>query len=146
MANSCEYHVIVKGKRNNCYAFYGSMSALDYKEIDWEEGTDNNYEMKFSGNCKWSVDSYCSDKYEGPFPAFIPEDYLEAEDYAEDHYWYNTVELRSKMFDVEVKCNSADIEYDPENIENYYEHWKSGEKLGGKCPDELYIESIIWED
>ncbi len=61
MANICEYKVIVKGRKNACYAFYGSMSCMDYKEIVSEKGTEDKYEMFFIGNCKWGVDAYCGE-------------------------------------------------------------------------------------
>ena len=37
---------------NACYAFYGFMSELDYKEMDRESGSEIDFELNFSGNCK----------------------------------------------------------------------------------------------
>lgn len=47
-----------------------------------------------------------------------------AEALTEDDFWYNTVQERSKMFQVEVQCNSEDID-DPYG--GYYEHYINGQ-------------------
>ena len=133
MANICEYRVIVKGRKNACYAFFGSMSCCEEKIIDDESGSNEDFAMRFHGWCKWDVDCYCT-PWEGEFPVTLPEDFEKARDEAEEQYWYNTVKERSKMFDVEVWCNSADID-DP--MFDYFEHYKNGEKLGGTCPNEI---------
>lgn len=135
MANICEYKVIVKGRKNACYAFFGSMSVLDEKEIVEESGSDMDYILRFEGTCKWSVDSYCH-PWEGDFPVTLPDDADDAMNEAEDKYWYHTVQERSKMFEVEVLCNSADID---EAICELFEHYLNGVSLPGECPEELSI-------
>jgi 1,2-phenylacetyl-CoA epoxidase PaaB subunit len=141
MANYCEYKVIVKGKKNACYAFFGSMSCADDKQIVEESGTDDNYVARFEGCCNWAVDAYCT-PWEGKFPVELPENAEDAYQEGEDKYWYNTVRERSKMFEVEVLCNSADVEdYDPRyGPDAYFEHYINGEDAGGECPEELEIE------
>jgi hypothetical protein len=143
VANCCSYKVIVKGKKNACYAFFGSMSCMDGKQINEEFGTDENYTVRFSGGCKWSVDAYC-EPWDGVFPVKLPENAKEAYEEAEDKYWYKTVQERSKMFNVEVFCNSADIDdFDPEiGYCELYEHYINGENAGGECPEDLRIEYI----
>ena len=140
MANVCEYKVIVKGKKNACYAFFGSMSCMGDKQILEESGTDEMCTIRFEGDCKWSVDSYCS-PWDGGFPVVLPEDAEEAMAEAEDKYWYNTVQERSKMFEVEVWCNSADTEdYDPNKGPfEIFEHYINGTNVGGECPEVLQI-------
>ena len=140
MANCCNYKVIVKGKKNACYAFFGSMPAYDDKYITEESGTDDDYTVFIEGNCKWAVDAYCT-PWEGPCPVELPEDADEAYNEAEENYWYNSVRDRSKMFNVEVQCNSADIEdYDPEfGPYEIYEHYVNGEEIDDECPKELRI-------
>ena len=140
MANYCDYKVIVKGKKNACYAFFGSMSCLEDKWIKEEDGTDDAYEIYFEGNCKWSVDAYCT-PWTGECPVSLPEDADEAMDVAEEKYWYKTVRDRSKMFEVEVWCNSADVDdYDPdEGPDEIFEHYVNGMNVGGECPDKLRI-------
>ncbi len=135
MANICEYKVIVKGRKNACYAFVGSMSALDEKEIVEESGTDELYTLRFEGSCKWGVDAYCH-PWDGEFPVVLPEDADDAMEEAENKYWYHTVQERSKMFEVEVLCNSADID---EAIGEIFEHYRNGEPVSGECPEELAI-------
>lgn len=147
MANICSYKVIVKGKKNACYAFFGSMPCYDDKYILEEEGTNESCTVRFDGNCKWSVDSYCN-PWTGGFPVILPDDPDEAMEEAENKYWYNTVQERSKMFGVEVWCNSADVEdYDPdEGPYQIFEHYINGEPAGGECPEELVIEDDSWDD
>ena len=137
MANICEYNIIVKGKRNACYAFYGSTSNLGGKAIDSWEGTDDYGTLKFHGDCKWAIDCYCS-PFDGKKPVELPDDYCEAEEEGEDHYWYNTVQERSEMFQVEVQCVWADVEdYDDESgPDMIYEHYNNGEE----CPDNYSYE------
>lgn len=147
MANYCDYKVIVKGKKNACYAFFGSMSCVEEKWIVEEDGTDTAYTIQFEGNCKWAVDAYCT-PWDGEFPVILPEDADEAMAVAEEKYWYNTVKERSKMFEVEVWCNSADVEdYDP-NMGPFeiFEHYINGESVGGECPDELHIDDHDQDD
>ena len=148
MANICEYKVIVKGKKNGCYAFYGSMPVLDDINITKEKGTDDNYEMHFEGDCKWSVDSYCSERKESG-PVEIPSDPQEAWEYGQDN-WGFTVQDRSEMYDVEVICNSADVEDFDDEPYQIFEHYYSGKPAKDNCdetaiPKELIIKSP-WDE
>ena len=59
MANICVYKAIVKGKKDACYAFYWSMSVLDGISIKEKGGSDDDYMIRFEGDCKWTVDQYC---------------------------------------------------------------------------------------
>ena len=135
IANYCSYKVIVKGKKNACYAFLGSMSCCDDKWIVDESGADDDFTLHFEGNCKWAVDAYCT-PWDGPFPVELPENYQEAYNEAEEKYWYNTVRERSKMFNVDVACNSGDDDCHFEGMD-LYEHYCNGEKIKDDCPDEL---------
>lgn len=127
MANECMYKGIVKGKQNACMALIGSMPC--FGEKDWEVlvdgGEENNWEISFEGNCKWSVDSYC-EPWTGPFPVEIPEDADEAELFAMEHYVDHTLQDRSKMFGVEVLCVSADVDCFRGET---YEHYCNGELI-----------------
>lgn len=145
MANYCEYKVIVTGRKNACYAFFGSMSCYDNKWIEEEDGTDEAYTLRLEGNCKWAVDAYCQ-PWDGPVPVELPEDADEAMMLAENQYWYKTVQMRSAMFQVEVWCNSADVEdYDPDEGPNeIYEHYVCGQRIFDTCPDVLRITG--WQD
>lgn len=142
MANICEYKVIVKGKRNACMAFFGSMSCLDDKWIVSETGTDDEYTVFFQGDCKWSVDSYCN-PWTGSFPVELPDDPDEAYQFAENNYWYHTVQERSKMFNVEVLCNSADID---DYTGDYFEHYINGKPVYDDCPQELVVDPDAEDD
>ncbi|MCR4805733.1 MAG: hypothetical protein K5981_08800 [Clostridia bacterium] len=140
MANICEYKIVVKGKKNACYAFLGSTPQMDYRDIQEEGGTDDDYMIRFEGDCKWAIDCYC-EPYNGEAPIKLPADSHEAFMLGNDDYWFKTVKDRSRIFAVEVICNSADIEdynpkYGPYNI---YEHYVCGEKVEDECPEILKI-------
>lgn len=137
MANICEYRVKVKGRKNACYAFLGSMPHMDYRNVNSEVGSDMEYEMIISGNCKWSVDAYCK-KWDGDFPADLPADSNEAYEEAGKRYCYVTVKERSELFNTEVWCNSCDIDGDPDTA--VYVHYKNGEPIDDNLPEELVIE------
>ena len=36
MANYCDYEIEIKGRKNACYAFYGSTPVMDYIKIENE--------------------------------------------------------------------------------------------------------------
>ena len=136
MANSCKYKGEVRGKKNACYAFYGSMSVLDYNDIFSEEGTDEDYKLRFEGTCKWSVDSYCN-PFKGEIPVELPKDYEEAYNEAYEKYWYYTVQERSAMFQVEVFCCSNDIDdFNPKW--EVKEHYINGEYAVSDEDDLIY--------
>ena len=122
MANICEYHVLVKGAKNACHALFGGLPVLDDKWITAETGSDDGCTIVFQGTCKWSVDSYTG-PYSGPEKLTIPEDPDEAETFGEG-FWGVTLQEKSRLFGVEVWCNSVDID-DPVAI--ICEHYISGE-------------------
>ena len=137
MANICEYKIIVKGKKNACYAFFGSMLSLDFKDIEEEKGTDDNFELFMHGTCKWSVNSYCSEHFDEECPIALPDDPKEAETVGEDYTYY--VQERSRIFGVEVLCCSCDID---EGVGEYFEHYNCGELISDDiddCPNDLLI-------
>lgn len=136
MANICRYKGEVRGKKNACYAFYGSMSVLDENDIIFEEGTDNDYKLRFDGTCKWSVDAYCK-PYKGEKPVELPENYEEAYDFACPDLWYNTIQERSEMFQVEVFICSNDID-DYYEAAEVREHYINGEKVYSEEEDEMF--------
>jgi hypothetical protein len=134
VADYCDYKVIVKGKKNACYAFYGSMPCYDDKWIESKSGTDDDYTLYFQGNCKWAVDYSCG-LYKGSLPIDLPENADAAYAMGENHYIGFTVKERSRMFNVEVLCNSADEEIGI--LGAFFEHYKNGEKINDECPEEL---------
>ena len=142
MANYCDYKCIVKGPKNACYAVFGSMSTYDDKWIADESGDDENYCMRFEGNCKWSVDSYCEER-EDLTPFVIPSDPKEAFEFGQNN-WGILQRQKPLLFGVEFMCNSADTDdYDPDEYDEcggYYEHYDiNGNEVKDECPKELYI-------
>lgn len=131
--------MIVKGKKSACYAFYEGQHWIDCKDVDVESGSDDEYILQFSGNCKWSVDQYCSE-YGGDCPVELPNDIEGAKQVSDDlQAWQYTVKSKSKMFNVEVMCNSCDIEGDP--YVAFYEHYLNGEPIASDLPEELAFDS-----
>ena len=137
MSNVCQYKVKVSGKKNACYAFLGSMSYMDYREIEKEEGTEKEYCLWFSGDCKEDVNDSCQ-PWEGEFPVELSGNFETAMQEASDHYSYRTVQERSAMFDVEVWCNSC-IQSDQPKVA-IFEHYLRGAALKCELPEELSIE------
>ena len=149
MANFCQFEFEVRGKKNACYAFFGSTSAEDYS-IEHEEGTDDNYVIHYSGSCKYYPDVYC-EEWKKDTPVEIPADAKEALDKADEYAKYD-VQSRSKMFGVDVRCNYFDMdalqeameyseeEFDfSEGLADFYCHYINGEKVEDECPDHLLI-------
>lgn len=117
------------------------MPVLEEITIHKESGTDDDYAIRFNGYCKWSVDAYC-DIWVEEYPIVLPEDFKEAYAEAQSKYMYKSVQDCSKMFNVEVLCNSADIDdYDPENGPNeMFDHYINGVQVfGEERPKELRI-------
>lgn len=110
MADICEYHVLVKGQKNACYALYGSMPMImgSEKNIEYQGGTEKDYQIVFKGQCKWSVD-YGSDMYDELEIQIIPDGQNEAISFGED-YLNVSLQGKSKIFQIEVWCNSVDLD------------------------------------
>lgn len=149
MANICMYKGIVKGKKNACYAFLGSMPVMCEQYIYEEKGTEDSFTIYFGGDCKWYVD--CSRKtWRGQFPVALPKDSEKAFEKGEKKYSHITMQDRSKMFECEVWCNYADIDdYDPpKGLDQIFVHYKQGEIINGRCPTKLKLKKIIqpWGD
>ena len=138
MANICKYHIKVKGAKNACYALFGGMNVLDDKWIEEEHGTDSDYTMVFQGDCKWAVDMY-TEPYDNPTEIPIPDGSDAAEEFGNDFRGV-TLKDKSKLFHVEVWCNSVDID-DPMGIS--CEHYLFGEIdhiRYADMPDEIKME------
>ena len=133
MANICVYKGIVKGRKNACYAFFGALPCLNDQYIVEEYGDDQNYTIQFEGDCKWSINMYCS-SWKEDFQIELPEDYSEAEKEGWQKYSYIDIEDLSKMFKIEVWCNYADID-DPS--EDVFMHFRNGEEIYDECPESI---------
>ena len=110
MANICEYHVLVKGRKNACYALYGSMPLImgSEKNIEYQGGTEKDYQIVFTGQCKWSVD-YRTDMYDKLEIQTVPDEQNEAIAFGED-YFDVSLQGKSRIFQIEVWCNSVDLD------------------------------------
>lgn len=132
MANYCEYKTLVRGRKNACYAFLGSSPTADDIHVIEGSGTTENYTLIFSTGCKWGVDAYCDKPWDGSFPVDLPDDYNEASSIAEKKYRYRSMRDRSKMFSLEVLCNSL-----YEDVGEEFVHYLNGNSKDDTCPNIL---------
>ena len=117
MANFCDFEFRVIGKKKAVKAFYESTPYLDWKDVEYEHGTDSNYEMHFKGNCKWSINFDVEDDCDGVTADLSEETGVEYVGYS--------VRAKSEMFKCEVKVHywSMESEFDQ------FDHYKNGECL-----------------
>lgn len=135
MANICIYKILVKGTKQACEAFVAMMPSYSEGGDIWEEsGTDADYTLAFSGDCKWSVDSYCA-PLSDPQP-WTPARIQQAIESTDSSDWYYTIRDKSILLNCEVFCNSKDID---SNTWACYEHYNKGERIFDECPKELHI-------
>ena len=132
MANICMYKIKVKGTKQACYALVNMMPLYSCeKEYLNEEGTDEDFTLVFSGDCKWSVSSYTS-------PMTNPQPFTQEElDAVSDgDHWDKTLKDKSVLLDCEIFCNSKDID---DSCWAVYEHYNRGKVIHDECPKELHI-------
>lgn len=133
MANICLYKIIVKGTRDACYALVNMMPLYSgEKECIEESGTDQEYSLFFTGDCKWNVDAYTSwdETKTGPY---TPEEIANIQD---GFGWNFPLKQKSLLLDCEIFCNSKDI--DGGGWADYV-HYNKGEEILDECPKELHI-------
>ncbi len=137
MANICEYKVMVKGKKNHCYALLGTLAKYDNNIILEEGGPFDDYTLVFQNSCKWSLSYTQTKEFDGTMPDEIPEDPKEAKEKFDGMYWEYTMEAQSKMFDVEIWYNSADID---SMFMGDCGHCKNGVNIDDDYPEILKID------
>lgn len=132
MANICLYKIKVKGTKKACHKLIHMMPLYSGdKDVLREEGTDENYELVFTGDCKWSVDSYT--KFEEDLKPYTDEEL----DKVRDGYgWNYPLTNKSTLLDCEIFCNSKDID---DCCYAVYEHYNKGIEIFDECPKELHI-------
>lgn len=134
MANVCKFKIIVKGRANACAAFYTSTPSFGLTIVE-EHGTEDDHYLRFEGSCKWSID-YGVQRWNGAVPVVLPENIREAGEKAMRNYSDYYMQDRSRMFQVEVLCNSADLDdYDGSR----FIHYKNGIPIFDRAPEELGI-------
>ena len=132
MANICLYKVMVKGRKKVCYKLVDMMPLYSSEKILLrEEGTDEDFTLVFSGDCKWAVNCYTV-PLENPAP-LREEEIDEIED---GRYWGVNLREKSILLDCEIFCNSKDID-DISYAD--YEHYDKGKIIHDECPKELHI-------
>ena len=73
MANICLYKIKVKGSKKACYKLVDMMPLYSgEKEYISEDGTDEDFTLVFTGDCKWSVDCYT--KFEKDLKPYTEEE------------------------------------------------------------------------
>ena len=153
MSEMCSFAMLVRGKKNSCYAFVGSGSYEDYEIDSAKEVEDGLFELSLSGAAKGSLDGGWPKKWNGEMPGAVPEDAEKALEFGFNYCGY-TVKDRSKMFGVEVWANSGILDYyedeefddeeeddddDSDGIVADYEHYINGEVVNDKCPKWLLL-------
>ena len=132
MANICLYKIKVKGRKKACYAMVNMMPLYSWeKEYVSEDGTDDDFELIFSGACKWGTSAYTS-PMTNPMP-FTDEELNAVQD--GDH-WDKTLRDKSILLDCEIFCNSKDID---DYCMAIFEHYNRGKTINDECPKELHI-------
>lgn len=136
MANLCEFKMIVKGKKNACFAFVASTVCSDEPYIADQHGTEDVYYVFLEGAWNWGPDMY-EKNWTKSCPVALPDDCEKAAKLAADEYSDYTIKSRSRMFQVEVEYNYA-VEDRPWYATHI--HLRSGTRLDTYCPDELRLE------
>lgn len=111
MANFCEYHVIIRGKKNNCYAFAGALPLLEAPVFEREVDYGDYFEIWISASCKWTVRAYLNE----PNDLFVevPEDPQEA-------YVYGVNNLNGVSYTALTKKLDLDVRFAECDIDDYY--------------------------
>lgn len=124
MANFCDFEFRVTGKKKAVKVFYESTPYLDWKDVEYEDGTDSNYEMHFKGNCKWSINFDVEDDCDGVTVDLSKYSMSQIEELGAECVGYS-VRAKSEMFQCEVKVHywSMESEFDQ------FDHYKNGECL-----------------
>lgn len=132
MANICRYKIMVKGRKQACYTLVNMMPSYSYeKEYLLEEGSEDDFTLIFIGDCKWSVSSYTS-----PMPNPKPFTREELDAVEDGDHWDKTLRDKSILLDVDIYCNSKDID---DSCWAIYEHYNRGKVIYDECPKELHI-------
>lgn len=132
MANICMYKIKVVGTKQACYALVNMMPLYSYeKEFLSEGGTDDEFTLVFTGDCKWGVDCYTS-AMTSPEP-FTKE---ELDAVCDGDHWDKTLKDKSVLLDCEIFCNSKDID---DSCWSVFAHYNRGKEICDECPKELHI-------
>lgn len=132
MANICLYKIKVKGTKKACYALVNMMPLYSYEKIYISaEGTDEDFTLVFSGDCKWGI-NYRTVPMENPMP-LTEEEIGKIED---GQYWGVKLRDKSILLHCEIFCNSKDIDDVSYSV---YEHYDKGKVINDECPKELHI-------
>lgn len=137
MANLCKFNMIIKGKKNACFAFAVSTVCSDESYIREEHGAEDAYYVFMEGAWNWEPNYGSSKNWTKPCPVSLPDDCEEAAKLAAKEYSDYTIKSRSRMFQVEVQYNYA-MEDSP--CHATYVHLRNGVSLQTYCPDELRME------
>lgn len=113
MANSCDFEIRIKGRRGNALLLAHSIPGRN--SIDYEHGTDDDYEIHVSGECKWSVNFAVTDDWDGSEIDIDlntpPEE--EVRQLGEKFYGYS-LRAKSRVLECEVMAHywSSETEFD----------------------------------
>ena len=126
MANYCSFEIRIKGKRGNALLLCHSIPTMGGGSITYAKGTDDAYEMRFRGSCKWSVNFNVTDDWDGieidTDLNALPESMLI--DLGPNFRGYS-LRAKSRVLECEVQVHywSEETEFD------YFDHYVNGRRI-----------------
>lgn len=122
MANFCDYEVRVNGTKQAAYLVMKTMPVLDYLDVEKETGTEEKYEIRLVGNCKWSVNFETDDSYNEGHIDFLglPEEVLDS---VSEEYQNFSLRAKSQVFGCEILVHY----WSEESGFDQFDHYKNGE-------------------
>lgn len=139
MANYCNYEIHIRGNKKSVLFFCTTLPVLDNKQIIYEKGTDKDYIVWITGNCKWSLDHFCEEKKNVTINLNkLNEDSLRDESIGFD-YWYLTMRQKSELFNLEILAHS----WSDESEYDQFDHYKFGKLISSKYAE--YSNYFPWD-
>ena len=119
MANFCEYEIHVKGNKKAVLYFFTMVPSYGGNRITHEEGSDDEYIIWITGDCKNALDCYCEEK---PGVAIdldgISEADIRNKELGSD-YMYLTMRQKSEVLGIEILAHSWSDESDFDQFDYY---------------------------
>ena len=135
MANYCDYEVHIRGTKKEALLFFATLPVYEIgKMITYEGGDADNYIIHVSGDCKWSLENYCTTDYDGPeadLSSYTEEDVQQFIENGNAPYADLSLALRSKLFHCEIQAK----EKSEESQFSAFSHYKNGTCIMKKSID-----------
>lgn len=128
MANICWFEMRVRGTQENCYAMLNSGLQCEDAYVTAENGTDDDYMVYVSGNCRWDISSSMMNECKGETLAAKAQKYdveLEACGLSEDggcerfHYKGSQVIKENNLASYYTIWDMEEVELSEEELAKY---------------------------